>query len=37
MVAKAKEVCDLGPACHTDAYEFDDGKVMMTLSEPLSK
>jgi hypothetical protein len=35
MVDRAYEVINLGPACATDAYEFDDGKVMMTLSQPL--
>ena len=37
MVERSKNVVDLGPACRTDAYEFDDGKIMMTLSEPLSQ
>ncbi len=35
MKERAETVHNLGPACTTDALEFEDGKLMMTLSDPL--
>lgn len=35
MTDRCKKIINLGMQCTTDAYEFDDGKVMMTLSQPL--
>ncbi len=35
MTDRSKKVINLGHPCTTDAYEFDDGKIMMTLSQPL--
>ena len=37
MADQSTRVINMGPACATDAYEFDDGKIMMTLSQPLEE
>ncbi len=37
LASRAKRVVNLGHPCTTDAYEFDDGKIMMTLSQFLEQ
>ncbi|NRA39884.1 MAG: hypothetical protein HRU15_17210, partial [Planctomycetes bacterium] len=35
MTERTKRIVNLGAPCATDAYEFDDGKIMMTMTQPL--
>lgn len=35
MTERTRRIINLGPPCATDAYEFDDGKIMMTMTQPL--
>ena len=35
MTDRTHKIINLGPPCATDAFEFDDGKIMMTMTQPL--
>ena len=35
MTERTDKIVNLGPPCATDAFEFDDGKIMMTMTQPL--